>query len=221
MSFGIYARRVRDRDLPYRARYRALRCAVGRYCPIGFNATWSYLSTVGDMNADEEALIRALDILEASRNVWLAEIKAFAARRRAEKRRHRRSPTTADRLYLYGCRWPGSDGHEAMLHEISRLWAEHLCEPFPETPAETMGDLVYLDSTIAGCVSTYLSNDGETRPEHRDVLLTCLAELRGHLPQLGYPSTYYTAFRYFRRLHKLSELVINDVSDRATAAGST
>jgi hypothetical protein len=215
VSFGTYARRVRDRDLPYGARYRALRCAVSRYCPIGFNATWSYLSTAGNLKADEEALIRALDILEASRSARLAEMDAFAIRRRAEKRRHRRSPTKTDRLYLYGFRWPGPDGHEATLHAIGRLWAEHLREPFPETPAETKGDLVYLDSTIAGCVSTYLGRGGESGPGHKDILLNCLGDLRRHLPRLGYPMSYYTAFRYFLRLKELSELIVNDVSNRA------
>ncbi len=207
MSFGTYARRVRDRDLPFGARYRAFVHALGQYCPIGFQATWSYLSTMGDVMADEETLVRALDILEASRSVWLAEMEAFTARRRAEKRQHRRSPSAADRLYLYGCRWPGPDAHKVMCYEIGRLWAEHLREPFPETPAETKCDLVHLDSTIAGCVSIYLSHGGETGPEHRAILLTCLAGLRSHLPQPGYPSV----LPYVRRLRKLSELIINDV----------
>ncbi|MFD2356156.1 hypothetical protein ACFSTC_53115 [Nonomuraea ferruginea] len=85
MGFGTYARRVRDRDLPFGRRFRALRAAVSCYHPIGFNATWSYLTTAGNLRRDELALIRALDMLELSRNAWLAEIDAFADRRRLEK----------------------------------------------------------------------------------------------------------------------------------------
>ncbi|MGW3353737.1 hypothetical protein ACWDA3_61630 [Nonomuraea rubra] len=210
MGFRTYARRVRDRDLPYGGRYRSLRCAVSRYGPIGFNATWSYLRTAGDLNADEDALLRALDVLEISREVWLTEIEAFASRRLAEKRQHRRTPSAAERLYLYGYRWPGPHGHQAMLLTVDHLWGAHLRDPFPDTPAEIKGDLVYLDSTIAGCISTYLSNDGEAGPGHRDILRTALTDLDRYLRQLGYPTNYYLGFQYFRRLRKATELIIND-----------
>ncbi|MEY9904870.1 hypothetical protein ABIA35_001086 [Catenulispora sp. MAP12-49] len=213
MSFGTYARRARDGDLPYWARYCALRCAVGHYCPIGFHATWSYLSTVGDLKVDEGALLRALEILETSRGAWLAEMDAYAARRRAEKKRHRRSPTMADRLRLYSYRWPGPDGHQATLNAVEHLWAQHRAAPFPETPAEFKGDLVYLDSTIAGCVSTYVGRGGMGAPGHRDILLACIPPLRLQLGRLGYPTDYYMAFGYFRRLGKLAQLVINDTAD--------
>jgi hypothetical protein len=39
MSFGTYARLVRNQALPYGRRYTSLRCAVGHYMPLGFNAT--------------------------------------------------------------------------------------------------------------------------------------------------------------------------------------
>ena len=213
MSFGTYARRTRDGDLPYWARYCALRCAVSRYCPIGFHATWSYLSTVGDLKADEGALLRALEILETSRHVWLADMDTFATRRRAEKLLHRRSPTASERLRLYGFRWPGPDGHQATIHAVELLWAGHRAAPFPETPTEFKGDLVYLDSTIAGCVWTYVGRSGRATPGHRDILLACIPPLRTQLRHLGYPTDYYTAFGYFRRLGKLAQLVINDTAD--------
>lgn len=59
MSFHPYAQAVRDRALPYGRRYTSLRCAVGCYRPLGFNATWSYLSTAGALRSDEKALLRA------------------------------------------------------------------------------------------------------------------------------------------------------------------
>ncbi|WP_143220664.1 hypothetical protein [Actinomadura sp. CNU-125] len=96
MSFGTYARRVRAGSLDPRDRHMALRCAVGRYRPLGFNATWAYVTAVArplpDVRRDVPALVRALDVLEASRSVRLAEDAAFAAVRRAEKAAGRRTP---------------------------------------------------------------------------------------------------------------------------------
>ncbi|AWS41653.1 hypothetical protein [Streptosporangium sp. 'caverna'] len=86
MSFGTYARRVRDQALPYGRRYTSLRCAVGHYKPLGFNATWNHItSRAGQVRTDEAALLRALDILETSREARLAEMAAFALRRKAER----------------------------------------------------------------------------------------------------------------------------------------
>jgi hypothetical protein len=211
VSFGTYARRVRDRDLSYAMRYCALRCAVSRYCPIGFHATWSFLSTVGNLKRDEEALLRALDVLETSRAAWLAEVEAFGARRRAEKQqRQQRTPSAADRLRLRGCRWPGPHGHAAVLLTVRDLWTAHLAEPFPDTPPGTKGDFVYLDSTIAGCVSTYLGAGGEVDRGRRRVLVACLGLLDDQLPLVGFSKDHYMAFRYFRRLRKLAMLVVSD-----------
>lgn len=211
MSFGTYARRVRDTDLPYATRYSSLRCAVSRYCPIGFHATLSFLSTAGNLKRDEEALLRALNVLETSRAAWLADIEAFAARRRAEKREHRRTPSAADRRLFYGYRWAGPDGHAAVLHTVRPLWTAHVAEPFPETPSETTAALAYLDSAIEDYVSAYLSNGGELDRGHWRLLVACLDATRAQLPSLGYPTGYHTAYCYFRRLHKLAALVVGDV----------
>ena len=44
-------------------RHAALRCAVGRYCPLGFNATWAYVAATAhpypDLRRDRSALLRA------------------------------------------------------------------------------------------------------------------------------------------------------------------
>ncbi|RAY10660.1 hypothetical protein DPM19_34460 [Actinomadura craniellae] len=212
VSFGTYARRVRDRGLPYGQRYTALRCAVGHYCPIGFNATWSYLSTTGALRKDENALLRALDMLELSRTAWLTEMRAFADRRREEKRCPRRTSSAAETRYLHGYRWPGPESHQATFHAVGLLWAEHAELPFPETPPADKGDLVYLDVTLAGCISTYIRNGGTAGPGHADILLSCLPELRRHLVRLGYPSPFSDAFTCFRRLLKMTELIVNDIS---------
>lgn len=149
---------------------------------------WGWSSTVGDLKADEGALLRALEILETSRSAWLAEMEAFATRRRAEKKQHRRSPTASDRLRLYSYRWPGPDGHQATLNAVEHLWAQHRAAPFPQTPAAFKGDLVYLDSTITGCISTYVSHGGRAAVGHREILLACIAPLGAQLRHLGYPA---------------------------------
>ncbi|MFG2056874.1 hypothetical protein ACGFI9_22920 [Micromonospora sp. NPDC048930] len=125
MSFGTYARRVRDTARTHGERYGALRCAVSMYCPIGFTATWSWLSTAGDLKRDDVALIAALETVERSREVQLAEMSAFASRRRAEKDEHRRTPTREERRYLYGWRWPGPDGRVVTLHAVESAWTDH------------------------------------------------------------------------------------------------
>ncbi|WP_344471093.1 hypothetical protein [Nonomuraea monospora] len=97
MSFGGYARKVRDPGLPYRHRISALRSCVQLYRPLGFHATLSYLeSKAGRFRSDEAALLRALDIIEASCAVLQAEVDAYAVRRREAKRQGRRTPRAQD-----------------------------------------------------------------------------------------------------------------------------
>ena len=61
MSFGNFARQVRDPALPHRRRVAALRSCVQLYRPIGFEATLSFLHTkAGPFRTDEAALLRAL-----------------------------------------------------------------------------------------------------------------------------------------------------------------
>ncbi|MEV4641817.1 hypothetical protein AB0J80_31180 [Actinoplanes sp. NPDC049548] len=92
MSFGTYARKVRDRSLPYGRRVNALAGCVQLYRPIGYLATFAYLEHLaGPLRRDEYALLRAVDALATSRAVWLKELDAYAARRQAAKRAGRRS----------------------------------------------------------------------------------------------------------------------------------
>lgn len=188
----------------------ALRCAVGCYHPIGFNATYSYLATAGNLRRDESALLRALDMLELSRNAWLAEVDAFADRRRLEKPKHRRSPLASEVRYLHGWRWPGPEGHRVMLREVGILWDRHATDPCPDVPTSVRHDLLELNATLAGCVSTYLRNDGTLGSGHKATLLGCLRKLRRHLHHPGYLSSVQDAFGYYSRLFNVAELVLND-----------
>jgi hypothetical protein len=98
MSFGSEARKVRDGSLPYGRRVRALAKCVELYRPLGYPATFHRLEEVaGRYRCDEAALIRAVDALDASRRLWLAEQTAYARRRTIAKRRGDRSPPPDDR----------------------------------------------------------------------------------------------------------------------------
>ncbi|NUR92574.1 MAG: hypothetical protein HOY71_51595, partial [Nonomuraea sp.] len=88
MSFGNFARQVRDPALPHRHRVAALRSCVQLYRPIGFEATLSFLrAEAGPFRTDEAALLRALAVLEGSRAAWQDAKRTYAAARREAKRR--------------------------------------------------------------------------------------------------------------------------------------
>ncbi|MEU1816838.1 hypothetical protein ABZ543_16790 [Streptomyces roseifaciens] len=213
MSFSVHAKRVRDRSLPLVQRHRALRDVVGLYCPLGFHGTWAHLSTAGDLRNDEGALLRALEMLEASRAVWIRETETFAEHRREEKARHRRTPPRAQVRYVYGPRWPGPQGKRVMLGEVRRLWTDFARAPFPDIPREDKSVLAELDTWLAGCISTYLSNDGSLDAHRRRLVTEGVPELRRHLSRLGYPSNFPEAFRYFHALLKMTELVANSLKE--------
>ncbi|MFF2653668.1 hypothetical protein [Streptomyces sp. NPDC058045] len=213
MSFRVHARHVRDPALPFGRRYRALTHAANCYCPLGFRATWAYLGTAGDLRKDESALLRALGLLEVSRAVWLAEAESFAAHRRTEKARHRRTPRQSETRYLLGWRWPGPDGKQATLGEVGRLWAVHRRTPFPEVPPAEARALAELDTCLTGCASAYAMDGGHLAPVRQSVLAECLPQLRRRTAALGYPSgAGPLAFGYFRRLLKMTELIHHDTT---------
>ncbi|MEU6432250.1 GNAT family N-acetyltransferase [Microbispora sp. NPDC046973] len=201
---------MRDRTLPHRYRYAALRGAVGHHMPLGPRATWDYItSRAGDVRNDEGALVRALDILEVSRDARHAELAEFARRRSADKReRYQRTVPVEESRYRHGWRWPGPDAHEATLFTVKALWEEHVRAPFPdEVPPADHGDLVELDSTVAGVIWTYLRRNGNLHPDHRGLLRDCLAGLRG-LSLAG--RGHIGASLAFTRVRKMAELIAHD-----------
>ncbi|MCT9933445.1 GNAT family N-acetyltransferase [Planotetraspora sp. A-T 1434] len=218
MGFETYARRVRNRDLPYGHRHGALRSAVHLYKPLGFTATWDYLAAkAGRVRADENALLRALDVLEISRAAWHAEKAAFAARRTAEKKQGYGVRQDEVR-YRNGFRWPGPDAHEAMYATVEALWADHapLSRPAPEVsrfpeipglepvvPAPPPG-LVVLDASTADCVRAYLRGDGRLDRRNSEGIRRCAAALRKVHVQGD-----HQAFQHFRRLSTLVELILH------------
>ncbi|WP_225730016.1 MULTISPECIES: hypothetical protein [unclassified Nocardia] len=97
MSFNNFARKVRDPTLPYPHRVSALRSCVQLYRPIGFRGTLNFLAErAGPLSRDEAALLRALDLLEAARAAWHAELREYAIQRRHAKQHGERSPRRTD-----------------------------------------------------------------------------------------------------------------------------
>ncbi|WP_143590548.1 GNAT family N-acetyltransferase [Thermoactinospora rubra] len=188
MSFGTEARRVRDTALPHRRRYGALRSAVSRYKPLGFLATWSYITShAGDVRRDERALVRALEVLEASRTAWHAELAAFARRRAIDKRR-RRDVTVEEGRYRHGWRWHGPDAHDAMARTVAALWRQHEAAHVPEA-----------DGGIAEIIRGYVERGGRLDPAWAPPLRRWLADRHRLLDGLAYGD-----------LHKMAELIAHD-----------
>lgn len=200
MGFKTYARRVRDEQLPLARRYTALRCAVGHYCPLGFHATWAYLSATAcpspDLRRDPSALPRALDTLEASRAVRLNELEAFAARRHAEKAAGRRTPQSTDTACRGKPRWP-SDTAPSRLGLIAAVANHHTSFQRSPYPDETLSSdsqarqLADLHARLDVCASSYLSSLGHLDAPAREALADTIHGIRrhvrpGHAPLNGY-----------------------------------
>ncbi len=96
----------------------------------------------------------------------------------------------------------------AARRDIEVLWKEHLELPFPSGLAgESINgvDVVSLDGDIAGCVEAYISMQ---RPNLFQVAILgmCYRDVSVALPHIAAPDR-----DYFRRLEKLSELVLKEV----------
>ncbi|WP_326789994.1 hypothetical protein [Streptomyces sp. NBC_00151] len=89
---------------------------------------------------------------------------------------------------------------------MNRLWQEHLDTAFPSglRGAEPAGiDMVLLDATAAGCVSTWLSNGGALDRERHRILRDCIADLDLFLQLLDDAAE----LGYIRCLRQLARLV--------------
>jgi hypothetical protein len=177
MAYRTSIRRVRDESLPLGWRYGALRSAVGYYCPLGFQATWAYVASEarpwGGRRWDGAALVRAIELLEDSRAVWLAELDAFAAARRTEKTAGRRCPRDADLEHLHGPRWP-STRPPSQLGLVAAVAAQHTAWRHTRLPDE----LANLRASLDGCALEYINRLGYVDDELRELLYTTADDIR-------------------------------------------
>ena len=99
----------------------------------------------------------------------------------------------------------------SQLSQIRQLWKEHL-RPFPRSLAGhevDSIDLVLLDSTIAGCVSTFLAR-GTLDLWRTAVLGLCYQDVR-----IVYPILNMEGSAYFWQLERMAELVLKEVARMA------
>ncbi|SNY40998.1 hypothetical protein SAMN05421748_106109 [Paractinoplanes atraurantiacus] len=168
VSYGTYARKVADGSLPYGQRINALGGCVQLYRPLGYLATFSYLSqSAGSFRRDEAALLRALGMLTASRELWLVEVDAYAARRREAKRLGRRTPRSSDTNPIFPACWYG-DSRRAAIFTLGYLLRK------AERISHVDADVVRLASSVVGA-----SGHGNRVPlEQLSVLRKRLEQLR-------------------------------------------
>ncbi|MFJ1702761.1 hypothetical protein [Kitasatospora sp. NPDC088346] len=163
MSYGTFARLVRDPALPFGKRVSKLRSCVQLYRPLGFHATLDFLeSRAGHFQRDEDALLRALAELDASRAAWHRELHAYALVRRAAKRAGQRTPRRDERNPHLCDRWHAAP-REGALHAV-RFAHRRLAGP--AAPG--------LDHLVATCLAGGGRLDGEglaALAAHRSALL--------------------------------------------------
>ncbi|MFI9187613.1 hypothetical protein ACIGXG_36040 [Streptomyces goshikiensis] len=94
-SFLTHRARVHDARLTLRRRHSALRTCITLFAPYGLRATYHHLTLSAAiprrLEADPDALVRAVEELYEARVLWLARAEEYAAQRRAEKRAGRRA----------------------------------------------------------------------------------------------------------------------------------
>jgi hypothetical protein len=97
------------------------------------------------------------------------------------------------------------------LHAVAQPWEAHIQAPFPARlrGAEIVGlNIVVLDADTAGCVKTWLDNNGRLDAWRRDVIASCLDELNRVMPRLADQDEA----AYYNRLRELTMLLHSDQS---------
>ncbi|MFD0857060.1 hypothetical protein ACFQ07_32930 [Actinomadura adrarensis] len=174
MSFGLYARKARDPARPYGRRVSDFRSCVQLYRPLGYQATLSYLEKVaGPFQRDEQSLLRALDALTASRELWKAEVRAYAAERRQAKLRGQRTPRPADpNPSSFPRHWYGAP-REAALHAL-RFWHRSRLPKLLD-PSDKLTEDLHV------CVLACLESGGSLTAAQHQTFAKCKAGLRERL----------------------------------------
>ncbi|MWA06965.1 hypothetical protein F8568_042825 [Actinomadura sp. LD22] len=106
--------------------------------------------------------------------------------------------------------------NEAVLIEVTVLWAEHLGAPWPEELYQVDdrdGDVVEIDGAMAGCISTYVQERGVLDAKRSRILQACARDLQRILPRLRSEGA-----RHVRRLIRIAELIGR--SEEAVTSGS-
>jgi hypothetical protein len=95
------------------------------------------------------------------------------------------------------------------LQAVAQLSEAHLHAPFPARlrGAEIASvDMILLDADTAGCVKTWLDNNGRLDTRRREVITSCLDRLDRVLPHLADQDDA----AYYNRLRGLAVLLYDD-----------
>ncbi|MFI9102307.1 hypothetical protein ACIGXA_17460 [Streptomyces fildesensis] len=137
-SFATHRRRVHDEGLPARVRHTNLRSCLQTFAPYGFRATYHHLSWSARIPRDPErdpgSLVRAVEELHLARQLWLADERAYASRRRLEKARGVRQPVDAGS-------WRSGPSRPGVLVHCSDP-VRHPTEALPVVVARVLGSSV-------------------------------------------------------------------------------
>ncbi|MDN3239543.1 GNAT family N-acetyltransferase [Glycomyces tritici] len=189
MSFQTLARRVRNPELPLGLRYAALRSALEHYRRLGYWNAWEFITRTdgpGPTRLDADRMLNALQRLETSRNVWLAEIAAYAERRRAHKR-DRIPVDRAEHQYRRGRRWPGPDAEAAVTGAVARAWRGHRDLRLP-APTKTL--LEPIETALDPVVDAFLAR--RFTAHERRLLLTAVGDIEAAERELTAQSIWAT-----------------------------
>lgn len=158
MTYQTLARRVRNPELPLGLRYAALRSALEYYRRLGYHASWRFITGANAAKANplgDSGLLAALDRLETSRNAWLLEMEAYAARRTILKREHGIPSDEAEARYRQGRRWAGPEARAATHLAVTYEWDRN---QRPHPPSEAWEPFAPLEAELSGLVESYLGS---------------------------------------------------------------
>jgi hypothetical protein len=155
VSYGTFARRVRDDSLPHGVRYAEFKGCVERYGPLGWEASLAYLEQcAGPFEHDTEALLRAESLLTASRELWLEELAAYEENRRSAKRAGRRTPSKNEPFPGRDWLWLGAERAAALFalqfEHRRRVAQQPGLKPLVERTLHNQGDLDATDRALLG-----------------------------------------------------------------------
>jgi hypothetical protein len=192
VSFAVDARKARNPDLPHSRRVTGLLSCVKRYHPLGFLATLSFLEQkAGPYRSDPAALLRAVDCLTESRNLWKAAVATYAQTRLAAKSRGERTTRPQDPNPSHTPdQWYGPS-REAAHHALAFRQTHAL---FPPTDDDVATDVLTL--TSATLQNPHLTAD------QRSLLADLTAELRRRIR-----TTNGTRLKHAKELHRLTQLI--------------
>jgi hypothetical protein len=139
------------------------------YRPLGHHATLSFLEQLaGRYQKDEKALLRALDVLIASREQWKQAVDDYAKLRTAAKARGERTPSPRDpNPCHFPPEWYGAARYGALHALAFRQFRDLLPHAYDDTASD-----------VCALVSRTLTSGGELTADERELLADLAVEVR-------------------------------------------